>query len=202
VLKHETDRQALLGAVLSGSPKFFAGTDSAPHPRGAKECGCGAAGMFTAHAAAELYLTALHGQPGFDVALLRRFLCESGADFYGLPRNADAAPDVAVELAPAAWRVPDSYRFGSGGEVVVPVMAGQELGWRARVVEGPGVGAAAAAAERAGDAAAGREGREAVPQGGSGGGAAEAKPRLPHAPLSAPVKSSTPELHQGALLPD
>jgi len=146
VLKHETDRQALLGAVLSGSPKFFAGTDSAPHPRGAKECGCGAAGMFTAHAAAELYLTALHGQPGFDASHLRRFLCEAGADFYRLPRNTEAVPDVAVELAPDAWRVPDSYRFGAGGEVVVPVMAGQELRWKARVVEGPGVGAAAAAA--------------------------------------------------------
>jgi dihydroorotase len=102
--------------------------------------------MFTAHAAAELYLTALHGQPGFDASHLCHFLCEAGADFYGLPRNAEAAPDVAVELVPGVWRVPDSYRFGAGGEVVVPVMAGQDLRWKARVVEGPGVGAAAAAA--------------------------------------------------------
>jgi dihydroorotase len=94
ILKHESDRQALLGAVASGSPKFFLGTDSAPHGRATKECACGAAGMYTAHAALELYALALERAGCLDK--LAAFACEHGADFYGLPRNAAREPGRVV----------------------------------------------------------------------------------------------------------
>jgi dihydroorotase len=132
VLKHESDRQALLGAVASGNPKFFAGTDSAPHAKATKECACGAAGMYTAHAALELYALALERAGCLD--RLRGFACEFGADFYRLPRNAARLPGSTVVLKKEPWRVPDSYDFGDG--VVVPAMAGETMPWRAEVVTG------------------------------------------------------------------
>ena len=116
--------------MASGNPKFFLGTDSAPHSRAAKECGCGAAGMYSAHAALELYACAF--EEAGCLPRLRGFACEHGADFYGLPRNEVAAPTHRVELRRQPWTVPDSYEFEGG--VVVPMMAGQQLPWKAVVV--------------------------------------------------------------------
>lgn len=141
ILKAETDRRALLAAVASGSPKFFLGTDSAPHARATKECACGAAGMYTAHAALEMYALAF-AEAGC-LPLLRAFAAEHGADFYGLPRNAGGAPgEPSVVLRAGAWTVPAGYAFGDGGDEVVPALAGETLPWRA-VVEGQAAGAGA-----------------------------------------------------------
>jgi len=145
VLKHEDDRLALLAAVASGSGKFFLGTDSAPHARASKECACGAAGMYTAHAALELYTLALSrylaSPPGGAVspadmpaalaAILRPFACTNAATFYRLPPAA-AADDPLVVVAPTPWVVPATYAFGDGAEVV-PALAGEVLPWRATV---------------------------------------------------------------------
>jgi dihydroorotase len=123
ILKTEDDREALVEAATSGSPKFFLGTDSAPHERGTKENSCGCAGMYSAHAALELYAEAferagaLHRLPDFAA----RF----GADFYGLPRN-----EGNVELVRESWNVPASYPFAGGS--VVPMRAGETIHWRLR----------------------------------------------------------------------
>ncbi len=121
VLKAEGDREALLEAATSGDPRFFLGTDSAPHARHTKEAACGCAGIFSAHAAIELYAEV------FDsvgrLPLLPGFASEFGADFYGLPRN----PDF-ITLTAEPWEVPDSYEFG--GETLVPLRAGETVGWR------------------------------------------------------------------------
>ena len=135
VLKHESDRQALLGAIRSSSPKFFLGTDSAPHAQSAKECACGSAGMYSAHAALELYAVAF--EQAECLQHLVPFACERGADFYGLPRRvlpSDGATGARVELVRQTWRVPASYSFGEGGAVVVPMMAGEELHWKATLI--------------------------------------------------------------------
>jgi dihydroorotase len=121
VLKTEDDREALIQAATSGDPRFFLGTDSAPHARHTKEAACGCAGIFSAHAAIELYAEA------FDsvgrLPLLPGFASEFGADFYQLPRN----PDF-ITLAAEPWRVPESYAFGE--EALVPLRAGETVGWR------------------------------------------------------------------------
>jgi dihydroorotase len=123
ILKTEDDREALVEAATSGSPKFFLGTDSAPHERGTKENSCGCAGMYSAHAALELYAEAferagaLHRLPDFA----SRF----GAEFYGLPRN-----QGSVELVRESWIVPASYPFAGGS--VVPMRAGETIHWRLR----------------------------------------------------------------------
>lgn len=131
ILKHETDRAALLRAATSGSPRFFAGTDSAPHARGTKECACGAAGMFTAHAAVELYAVAFDSVGALPA--LRSFMCEYGPAFYGLPTNETLdSGAVHIELRREAWTVPAEYEFGSS--IVVPAKAGETLPWRAVVV--------------------------------------------------------------------
>lgn len=121
VLKREPHRRALVKAATSGSPKYFLGTDTAPHARGAKECACGAAGIYTAHAALELYAEAFEAASALDK--LEAFASHHGADFYGLPRNAGK---VTLERRP--WKVPASYAFGD--ETVVPLRAGQSIGWR------------------------------------------------------------------------
>ncbi len=121
VLKREPHRRALVKAATSGSPKFFLGTDTAPHSRGAKECDCGAAGIYTAHAALELYAEAFEAAGALDK--LEGFASRFGADFYGLPRNGGR-----VTLEKSEWEVPREYPFG--GEAVVPLRAGQKLGWR------------------------------------------------------------------------
>jgi dihydroorotase len=121
VLKREEHRQALLGAATGGSPKFFLGTDSAPHPRHAKQSACGCAGIYTAHAAIELYAEAFEQVGALD--RLEAFASFHGADFYRLPRNTDQ-----IRLRREAWRVPEAY--GDGGDAIVPLRAGQSLAWR------------------------------------------------------------------------
>ncbi len=121
LLKTEDDREALIDAATSGDPRFFLGTDSAPHARHTKEAACGCAGIFSAHAAIELYAEV------FDsvgrLPLLPGFASEFGADFYGLPRNSDF-----ITLVAEPWQVPDSYAFGK--ETLVPLRAGETVGWR------------------------------------------------------------------------
>jgi dihydroorotase len=121
VLKREPHRRALVKVATSGNPRFFLGTDSAPHARGAKETCCGAAGMYTAHAAIELYAEAFEAAGALDK--LEAFASHFGADFYGLPRNKSK-----VKLEKVKWKVPAEYPFGE--ETVVPLRAGQALAWR------------------------------------------------------------------------
>ncbi|MEW6314103.1 MAG: dihydroorotase [Pseudomonadota bacterium] len=124
VLKRETHRQALVAAATSGSPKFFLGTDSAPHAKNSKEAACGCAGIYTAHAAIELYAEAFEQANALD--RLEAFASFYGADFYGLPRNTEQ-----IMLVKEAWNVPAELPFGS--EVLVPMRAGQTVAWRLRV---------------------------------------------------------------------
>jgi dihydroorotase len=121
ILKRERDRQALLGAATSGNPRFFLGTDSAPHERGTKESACGCAGMFTAHAAIELYAEAFESAGRLD--RLEGFASHFGADFYGLARHADT-----ITLLKEPWIGPQEYAFGSGS--LIPYRAGEPIGWR------------------------------------------------------------------------
>jgi len=123
VLKREPHRLALVQAAVSGSPKFFLGTDTAPHTRGMKESCCGSAGMYTAHAALELYCEVFEREGALD--RLEGFASRYGPDFYRLPRN---AATVTVDKAP--WEVPANYPFGA--ETVVPLRAGERLAWRFR----------------------------------------------------------------------
>ncbi len=122
VLKRETHRQALLAAAISGSPRFFLGTDSAPHPRHTKESSCGCAGIYTAHAAIELYAEAFEQAGALE--RLEGFACHFGADFYGLPRN-----EETITLVKEPWTVPQHYPLGSG-TTLVPLRAGGRIGWR------------------------------------------------------------------------
>lgn len=124
VLKREQHRQALIAAATSGNPKFFLGTDSAPHPRHAKEAACGCAGMYTAHAAIELYAEAFE-QAG-ALARLEGFASFHGADFYGLPRNTDT-----ITLIKQAWEVPAALPVGA--DSIVPLRAGEQVAWRLQV---------------------------------------------------------------------
>src|SRR5437868_7006384 len=118
VLKREEHREALVEAATSGNPKFFLGTDSAPHARGAKEAGCGCAGIYTAHAAIELYAIAFEEAHSLDK--LEGFAAVHGAHFYGLPRNRGS-----ISLLREDWTVPDSIAFG--GEPLVPLRAGETI---------------------------------------------------------------------------
>ena len=124
VLKTETDRCALLDAATSGEPRFFLGTDSAPHARHTKENACGCAGIFSAHAALELYAEA------FDsVGALQRlegFAAHFGADFYHLPRNTGT-----VSLQRTTWSPPAEYAFGQ--DTIVPFRAGEPIRWKLEV---------------------------------------------------------------------
>ena len=122
VLKREAHRQALVAAATSGNPKYFLGTDSAPHARHAKESACGCAGCYSAPVAIELYAEAFETAGALD--RLEAFASFHGADFYGLSRNADT---ITLEREP--WTVPASYPFG--GDTVVPLRAGETLRWRA-----------------------------------------------------------------------
>jgi dihydroorotase len=121
VLKTESDREALIEAATSGDPRFFLGTDSAPHARHTKEAACGCAGIFSAHAAIELYAEVFDAVE--RLPCLPAFAAEFGADFYRLPRNQDF-----ITLVPEPWQVPDTYQFGA--DVVVPLRAGETIGWR------------------------------------------------------------------------
>jgi dihydroorotase len=121
ILKRERDRIALLQAAVSGNPRFFLGTDSAPHERSTKETSCGCAGMFTAHAAIELYAEVFEESGHLD--RLEGFASHFGADFYGLPRH-----EERITLKREPWVVPDHYSFGAG--TVVPYRAGETIAWR------------------------------------------------------------------------
>jgi dihydroorotase len=121
VLKTEPDRTALLEAVASGDPRFFLGTDSAPHARHTKEAACGCAGIFSAHAAIELYAEAFEAVGA--LGKLQGFASEHGATFYGLPYNEDT-----ITLTKESWDVPATYRFGS--DELVPLRAGERMPWR------------------------------------------------------------------------
>jgi dihydroorotase len=118
VLKRELHRRALVEVATGGNPKFFLGTDSAPHAKGAKETACGCAGIYTAHAALELYAEAFAAAGALD--RLEAFASFFGPDFYGLPRNRDTVTLVRETSAVAA-------DHPSG---VVPLRAGENLGWR------------------------------------------------------------------------
>ena len=121
VLKSEDDRAALVDVVATGDPRFFLGTDSAPHARGAKEAACGCAGIFSAHGAIELYAEAFESAGVLD--RLQAFASEHGADFYRLPRNTGS-----LTLVKTPWEVPRSYPFGT--DTLVPLRAGEHIGWQ------------------------------------------------------------------------
>ncbi|SFE54916.1 dihydroorotase [Nitrosomonas sp. Nm166] len=121
VLKREIHRQALLEAAISGNPKFFLGTDSAPHSQANKENACGCAGIFTAHAAIELYATAFEQADALDK--LEAFASFYGADFYQLPHNKDF-----ITLNKENWVVPEQLEFA--GERLIPLYARESLAWK------------------------------------------------------------------------
>ena len=107
--------------ATSGNPKFFLGTDSAPHAQSKKENACGCAGCYTAYAAIELYTEAFEQRNALDK--LEAFASHFGADFYGLPRNQDT-----ITLVREPWTVPATLDFGE--QQLVPLRAGETLNWR------------------------------------------------------------------------
>ena len=121
VLKRERHRQALVEAATSGHSRFFLGTDSAPHAIGAKECSCGCAGIFSAHAALEFYAEVFEQAGALD--RLEGFASHHGPDFYGLPRNS-----ARLRLVREPWRLPEDVAFGDSR--VVPMRAGETVAWR------------------------------------------------------------------------
>ncbi len=121
VLKREAHRCALIEAATSGNAKFFLGTDSAPHTQNTKESACGCAGIYTAHAAIELYAEAFEDAGALDK--LEAFASFYGADFYGLPRNLDT-----ITLRRQLWQVPNTFRMGD--EIGIPLRAGESLRWQ------------------------------------------------------------------------
>jgi dihydroorotase len=123
ILKRERDREALLEAATPGDPRFFLGTDSAPHAKGAKEAACGCAGVFSAPAAIELYARAF--EEAGRLERLEGFASFHGADFYGRPRNRGT-----ITLDRSAWTVPAAFPFGASE--IVPMCAGETLAWKLR----------------------------------------------------------------------
>lgn len=121
ILKREEHRLALVQAATSSNPKFFLGTDSAPHAQHTKEAACGCAGMYTAHTAIELYAEAFETANALNK--LEGFASFYGAHFYGLPRNVEQ-----ITLVKESWQVPESLPFPNGS--LVPLRAGQSLAWR------------------------------------------------------------------------
>jgi dihydroorotase len=122
VLKRESHRRALVAAAISGNPKFFLGTDSAPHAKKAKEAACGCAGCYTAHAGIELYAEAFEAAGALD--RLEDFASHFGPDFYGLPRNAGT-----ITLVKEAWAVPAAQHY-LANDTLVPLRAGESVAWR------------------------------------------------------------------------
>lgn len=120
VLKRESHRQALVAAATSGNPKFFLGTDSAPHLRHDKESSCGCAGIYSAHAALELYAEVFEQAGALDK--LEAFASFHGPDFYGLPRN-----QAQVTLVKQPWTVPAA--LNAGDHALIPLRAGETVGW-------------------------------------------------------------------------
>ncbi|MHB8254730.1 MAG: dihydroorotase, partial [Acidiferrobacter sp.] len=129
VLKRERHREALVAAAISGDPKFFLGTDSAPHPRHAKETTCGCAGLYTAHAALELYAEVFAAAGALE--RLQGFASFYGADFYGLPRNIES---ITLEEDP--WTVPVEIALPDVGlqDSLIPFRAGERVGFRLKGV--------------------------------------------------------------------
>jgi dihydroorotase len=121
VLKRELHRQALVAAATSGNPRFFLGTDSAPHPRHAKESACGCAGVYTSHSAIELYAEAFDAVAALDK--LEGFASFHGADFYGLPRNTGK-----ITLIRRDWTLPADLPMGN--DRLVPMRAGESVAWQ------------------------------------------------------------------------
>ena len=121
ILKRETHRQALVAAATSGNKKFFLGTDSAPHAQNDKETSCGCAGIYSAHAAIELYTEVFDQANALDK--LEGFASFFGADFYGLPRNTDT-----ITLEKKDWQVPVSYNFAK--QKLIPLRAGEVIKWK------------------------------------------------------------------------
>lgn len=120
ILKRRIHQEALLTAATSGSPRFFLGTDSAPHTQGAKEAACGCAGSYTAHAAIELYAEAFDQMGALDK--LEGFASCHGPDFYGMPRNTDT-----ITLIRESWTVPTHYPLGE--QRLIPLRADETVGW-------------------------------------------------------------------------
>jgi dihydroorotase len=118
VLKREAHREALVAAAISGNPKFFLGTDSAPHATPTKEAACGCAGIYTAHAAIELYAEAFEAAGALD--RLEAFASHFGPDFYGLPRNA-----ATLTLVKHSQTISSQHPAG-----VTPLRAGETVAWR------------------------------------------------------------------------
>jgi dihydroorotase len=121
ILKREEHRLALIKAATSGNPKFFLGTDSAPHARHTKETACGCAGIYTAHAGIELYAEVFDAVGRLDK--LEAFSSVNGANFYGVEQNR-----TAITLVRSAWIVPEEIPYG--GEVLVPLRAGASVAWK------------------------------------------------------------------------
>ena len=121
VLKRNSHQQALIKAATSGNPKFFLGTDSAPHSQQNKENACGCAGIYSAHAAIELYAEAFEQADALDK--LEDFASHFGPDFYGLPRN-----QATITLQKESWTVPEQLPFSN--DVLIPMRAGQEIHWK------------------------------------------------------------------------
>lgn len=121
ILKHEEHRQAILQAATSGNPKFFLGTDSAPHSRDSKENSCGCAGCYSALHAMELYAEAFESVDALDK--LEAFASFHGPDFYQLPRNTEQ-----ITLVKTTWRIPNEVPLTGNG--LVPLRAGEEMSWR------------------------------------------------------------------------
>ncbi|MDH3589553.1 MAG: dihydroorotase [Gammaproteobacteria bacterium] len=121
ILKSINDKKLLVEAATSGDARYFLGTDSAPHARHEKESACGCAGIYSAHAALELYCEIFDAVGAMDK--FESFAAFNGADFYGLPRNSGT-----ITLEKSSWTVPDEYDFA--GERLVPLRAGTELAWR------------------------------------------------------------------------
>ncbi len=121
VLKRDIHQQALLAVIRSGNNKFFLGTDSAPHAKHKKESACGCAGIFSAHAAIEIYTSIFEQQDALDK--LEAFASFNGPDFYGLPRNSKT-----ITLIKEEWQIPDEYPLGA--DKLVPFLAGQTINWK------------------------------------------------------------------------
>jgi dihydroorotase len=121
VLKREEHREALVAAAISGNPKYFLGTDSAPHARDLKEAACGCAGVYSAHAALELYAVAFEEAGALDK--LEGFASRFGPQFYGLPVNRES-----VTLERDEWTVPATLAFGDAR--LVPLRAGETIPWK------------------------------------------------------------------------
>ena len=121
ILKRNTHQQALIEAATSGDEKFFLGTDSAPHAQHAKESACGCAGVYSAHAAIELYAEVFEQENALDK--LEAFASLNGPNFYQLPVSTDK-----ITLVKKAWKVPATMSFGD--DVVVPVRADEDILWQ------------------------------------------------------------------------